>query len=98
MKKILSNNVIILVLAVAIGILLGKYVNNPAMLAAAQTIKSVSSQFIFFLVPLIVLAFVASAVTSLKSNATCLFLFAFMIAYLSSEASAMFSSSEQPRL
>lgn len=91
MKKILSNNVIILVLAVAIGILLGKYVNNPAMLAAAQTIKSVSSQFIFFLVPLIVLAFVASAVTSLKSNATCLFLFAFLIAYLSSEASAMFS-------
>ena len=91
MKKILSNNVIILVLAVAIGILLGKYVNNPAMLAVAQTIKSVSSQFIFFLVPLIVLAFVASAVTSLKSNATCLFLFAFLIAYLSSEASAMFS-------
>ena len=91
MKKILSNNVIILVLAVAIGILLGKYVNNPAMLAAAQTIKSVSSQFIFFLVPLIVLAFVASAVTSLKSNATCLILFAFLIAYLSSEASAMFS-------
>ena len=91
MKKILSNNVIILVLAVAIGILLGKYVNNPAMLAVAQTIKSVSSQFIFFLVPLFVLAFVASAVTSLKSNATCLFLFAFLIAYLSSEASAMFS-------
>ena len=91
MKKILSNNVIILVLAVAIGILLGKYVNNPAILAVAQTIKSVSSQFIFFLVPLIVLAFVASAVTSLKSNATCLFLFAFLIAYLSSEASAMFS-------
>ncbi len=91
MKKILSNNVIILVLAVAIGILLGKYVNNPAILVVAQTIKSVSSQFIFFLVPLIVLAFVASAVTSLKSNATCLFLFAFLIAYLSSEASAMFS-------
>ena len=41
--------------------------------------------------PLIVLAFVASAVTSLKSNATHLFLFAFLIAYLSSEASAMFS-------
>ena len=91
MRKILSNNVIILVLAVAVGILLGKYADNSAVLAAAQTIKSVSSQLIFFLVPLIVLAFVASAVTSLKSNATRLFLFAFLIAYLSSEASAMFS-------
>ena len=91
MRKILSNNVIILVLAVAVGILLGKYADNSAVLAAAQTIKSVSSQLIFFLVPLIVLAFVASAVTSLKSNATRLFLFAFLIAYLSSEASAVFS-------
>ena len=91
MKKFLSNNVVILVLAVAIGILLGKYADNPIVLAAAQIIKSVSSQLIFFLVPLIVLAFVASAVTSLKSNATRLFLFAFLIAYLSSESSALFS-------
>lgn len=91
MKKFLSNHVVILVLAVAIGILLGKFIDNPVVLAAAQITKSVSSQLIFFLVPLIVLAFVASAVTSLKSNATHLFLFAFLIAYLSSEASAMFS-------
>lgn len=48
MRKILSNNVIILVLAVAVGILLGKYADNSAVLAAAQTIKSVSSQLIFF--------------------------------------------------
>lgn len=91
MIKIFNNNIVILVLAVAIGILLGKYADFPIVLAAAQTIKSVSSQLIFFLVPLIVLAFVASAVTSLKSNATRLFLFAFLIAYLSSEVSAVFS-------
>ena len=78
MKKFLSNHVVILVLVVAIGILLGKFIDNPVVLAAAQITKSVSSQLIFFLVPLIVLAFVASAVTSLKSNATCLFLFAFL--------------------
>ncbi|MBR1410759.1 MAG: cation:dicarboxylase symporter family transporter [Prevotella sp.] len=91
MRKFLSNNVTILVLAVVIGILLGKYADHSVVLAAAQTIKSVSSQLIFFLVPLIVLAFVSSAVTSLRSNATSLFLFAFLIAYLSSEASALFS-------
>ena len=91
MIKIFSNNIVILVLAVAIGILLGKYADFPIVLAAAQTFKSVSSHLIFFLVPLIVLAFVASAVTSLKSNATRLFLFAFLIAYLSSEVSAVFS-------
>ena len=80
-----------LVLSVVIGVLLGKYFDNPVALTVFQTIKSVSSQLIFFLVPLIVLAFVSSAVTSLRSNATRLFLFAFLIAYVSSEASALFS-------
>ena len=79
------------VLSVVIGVLLGKYFDNPVALTVFQTIKSVSSQLIFFLVPLIVLAFVSSAVTSLRSNATRLFLFAFLIAYVSSEASALFS-------
>ena len=34
MKKFLSNHVVILVLAVAIGILLGKFIDNPVVLAA----------------------------------------------------------------
>ena len=91
MRKIFSHNIVFLVLSVVIGVLLGKYFDNPVALTVFQTIKSVSSQLIFFLVPLIVLAFVSSAVTSLRSNATRLFLFAFLIAYVSSEASALFS-------
>ena len=92
MKKLFRHNIVILVLAVVIGILLGKYVGSAAALSVVQSLKSITSQFIFFIVPLIVLAFVASAVTSIKSGgATRLFLFCFLVAYLSSEASAVFS-------
>lgn len=91
MKKILSNNIVILVFAVVLGILMGKYADYPLVLTTVQTIKSISSQIIFFLVPLIVLAFVSSAVTSLKNNATKLFLVSFLVAYLSSESAAFFS-------
>ena len=92
MKKLFRHNIVILVLAVVIGILLGKYVGSAAALSVVQSLKSITSQFIFFIVPLIVLAFVASAVTSIQSGgATRLVLFCFLVAYLSSEASAVFS-------
>lgn len=92
MKSVFSHNIVTLVLAVVVGILLGKYVESTPLLAVAQCLKAITSQVIFFLVPLIVLAFVASAVTSIRSGgATRLFLFCFVVAYISSEASAAFS-------
>lgn len=92
MKSVFSHNIVTLVLAVVVGILLGKYVESTPLLDVAQCLKAITSQVIFFLVPLIVLAFVASAVTSIRSGgATRLFLFCFVVAYISSEAAAAFS-------
>lgn len=93
MRKFLGHNIVILILAAATGIVLGRNISSMAVLSLVQIVKSISSQLIFFLVPLIIFAFVSSAVTSLKSNVTRLLVFAFCVAYLSSEASAFFSLS-----
>lgn len=83
-------NIIYILLAVLTGILLGE-VSSGDFMEAVLVAKNISGQVIFFLVPLIVLAFVTSAVTSLRQNATRLFLVALLVAFASSELSAGFS-------
>lgn len=91
MKKILSHNITIIILSVVVGILLGSTVENQTVLSFVQIVKQISSQVIFFLVPLIIFAFVSSSITSIKSNVTRLILFAFVLAYLSSVTAAFLS-------
>lgn len=89
LKKILSNTIVRLILAVLIGLLVGLVVNEP-VLKAVMIIKQITGQIIFFLVPLIILGFVAPSIARLKSNASKVLLFAFSIAYLSSVGAATF--------
>ena len=90
-RKIVSSQIVIILIAVVIGILLGKVVNEAIIGNIVMIIKHIAGQIIFFLVPLIVFAFVSSAIVSLKSNATQLLVFAFLVAYLSSEGAAFLS-------
>ena len=91
LKKIFSNTIVRLLLAVIIGLLVGLVVNEP-LLKAIMVVKRLSGQVIFFLVPLIILGFVAPSIARLKSNASKMLLFAFAIAYLSSVGAASFGA------
>ena len=69
LKKILSNTIVRLILAVLIGLLVGLAVNE-SVLKAVMIVKQITGQIIFFLVPLIILGFVAPSIARLKSNAS----------------------------
>ena len=58
LKKILSSTIIKLVLAVIAGILLG-FVVGEGFMNVVVTLKYILGQLIFFMVPLIILAFIA---------------------------------------
>jgi len=61
LKKILSNTIVRLILAVLIGLLVGLAVNE-SVLKAVMIVKQITGQIIFFLVPLIILGFVAPSI------------------------------------
>ena len=64
LKKFFSNTIVRLLLAVIIGLLAGLVVNEP-LLKAIMVVKQLSGQVIFFLVPLIILGFVAPSIARL---------------------------------
>ena len=61
LKKILSSTIIKLVLAVIAGILLG-FVVGEGFMNVVVTLKYILGQLIFFMVPLIILAFISSSI------------------------------------
>ena len=63
LKKILSSTIIKLVLAVIAGILLG-FVVGEGFMNVVVTLKYILGQLIFFMVPLIILAFISSSIAS----------------------------------
>ncbi len=79
-----------LVIGVAIGIGLGVAANETWM-NLVVTVQYVLNQLIVFCVPLIILGFIAPAITQLGQNATRLLGLAVTIAYLSSVGAALFS-------
>ena len=89
-KKIISNTIVILVLAVIIGILTGLFIPKAGM-KSVLVLKQISGQVIFFLVPMIIIGFVAPSIASLKGNVSRLIVFAFLLAYLSSVGAAFFA-------
>ncbi len=91
MKKFLKNTIVQLLIAVALGIAVGVYVDG-GVLAAIVSLKHISGQVIFFLVPLIILGFIAPSIAHLRSNASKMLLFAFGIAYLSSVGASLFGA------
>ena len=91
MKKFFNNTIVQLLVAVIVGIIAGFYIEG-SVLSAIVSIKHLSGQIIFFLVPLIILGFIAPSIAHLRSNASKMLLFAFGIAYLSSIGASFFGA------
>ena len=90
-KKIFSNTIIILLFSVIVGILVGFFIPEKGM-KIVLVIKQICGQIIFFLVPLIIVGFVAPSFASLKGNVSRLIILAFFLAYISSIGAAFFAS------
>ncbi|WP_297597982.1 dicarboxylate/amino acid:cation symporter [uncultured Cetobacterium sp.] len=91
MQKEKKDNLIIkLVFGVIAGLVIGLY-SNEAVIGIVQTIKFVLGQIISFTVPLIILGFIAPAITKMKSNASKMLGVMLLLAYLSSLGAAIFS-------
>lgn len=97
LKKLFKSTAARLILAIIIGIVLGFLIvpmSGYAKLVAVQIlliIKQITSQIIFFMVPMIIIGCVAPSITSFKGNATKLLFMTIGVAYLSSILAAMTS-------
>lgn len=87
MKRILSSTIFKLLLAVGVGIVLGLFVGEGFM-NIVVTVKYILGQLIFFMVPLIILAFVSSSIAKMKSKASRMLGWALGLAYVSSVGAA----------
>lgn len=87
MKKFLSSTIVKLLLAVIVGIVLGRFVGEGFM-NVIVTVKYVLGQLIFFMVPLIILAFISSSIAKMKGNASRMLGWALGLAYVSSVGAA----------
>lgn len=90
MEQILSNLTVRLVLGVVVGIFLGTFASEEVMTTVVP-VKYILGQIIFFMVPLIILGFVAPSITRLKNHASGLLSLALCLAYFSSVGSALFA-------
>ncbi|WFA08636.1 dicarboxylate/amino acid:cation symporter [Tissierella sp. Yu-01] len=91
MSKLKDNLIVKLLVAVIIGIILGSVVGE-GLIEILLTIKYIVGQFIFFCVPLVIIGFIAPAITSLKSNASKMLMAALAISYISSVGAALLST------
>lgn len=89
--KLRSNTIAILLLAIVVGILTGLFIPSSGM-ESLLVIKQLCGQVIFFLVPLIIVGFVAPSIASLKGSVSHIIGFAFAVAYLSSVGAAFFAA------
>lgn len=90
-KKILSNTTLRLIVAVLLGLLIGK-IANETVISIILPIKHVLGQIIFFLIPLLIFGFITPSITRLKKNASKLLTAALVLAYLSCVGSATFAA------
>ncbi len=90
MKKMLTSLPAKLLLGIIIGVILGLFVPQNVM-SVIVPIKNVLGQIINFIVPLIVIGFIAPSITKLGSNASKMLGVALFIAYISSLLAALLS-------
>lgn len=90
MRNIFSSTIFKLLLAVGIGILGGRYANEEVMNVVVSA-KHLLGQIIFFMIPLIVLAFVGHSVAQMRAGATRMLSAALIMAYVSSVGAAFFA-------
>jgi len=92
MKKFMSSLPAKLLLGILVGIVIG-LVAPESVMKVLVPIKNIMGQVINFIVPLIVIGFIAPSITKLGSNATKLLGVALIIAYASSVLAALLSMS-----
>ena len=92
MKKLLSSLPAKLLLGIVVGIVIG-LVAPESVMTVLVPIKNIMGQIISFIVPLIVIGFIAPSITKLGNNATKLLGVALILAYVSSVLAALLSMS-----
>ena len=90
MKKILSSLPAKLLIGIIVGIIVGLVAPEEFMVVLVP-IKNILSQVINFIVPLIVIGFIAPSITKLGSNASRMLGVAIVLAYVSSVLAALVS-------
>ena len=90
MKKILTSLPAKLLLGIIVGIVIGLIVPE-SVLKVLVPIKNIMGQLINFIVPLIVIGFIAPSITKLGGNASRLLGVALIVAYVSSVLAALLS-------
>lgn len=100
-KKKFNSTLLWLVAGLVVGIILGSFIGEGPM-EAVLVVRQICGQIVFFIVPLIIIGFIAPSISSLKDNATKVLLLAFGVAYLSTIGASVFamgvSYSVLPRL
>ena len=91
MKKLFSSLPAKLLIGIVIGIIVGLIVPESVMVVLVP-IKNIMGQVISFIVPLIVIGFIAPSITKLGNNASKLLGVALIIAYASSVLAAFLST------
>ena len=90
MAKVKDSLIIKLLLGVVVGLVVGLYCNET-VIGLINTVKFLLGQVIFFTVPLIILGFIAPAITQMKSNASKMLAVMIGLAYTSSVGAAFMS-------
>ena len=90
MKKLLTSLPAKLLIGIIVGIIFGLLVPESVM-AVLVPIKNILGQVINFIVPLIVIGFIAPSITKLGSNASRMLGVALVLAYVSSVLAALLS-------
>ncbi|MCQ8212965.1 dicarboxylate/amino acid:cation symporter [Cetobacterium somerae] len=85
-----DNLILKLIFGVIAGLIIGLF-SSESVIGIIQTIKFILGQIISFTVPLIILGFIAPAITKMKSNASKMLIAMLILAYLSSLGAAIFS-------
>lgn len=91
MKKFFKSTIVQLLIAVVLGVVIGLFIEGGA-LNVIVSLKHLAGQIIFFLVPLIIIGFIAPSIAHLSSNASKMILFAFALAYISSIGASFFGA------
>ncbi|MGL5681973.1 MAG: dicarboxylate/amino acid:cation symporter [Marinifilaceae bacterium] len=89
-KKVMSSTLFKLIMGVVIGLIAGRFVGEGFM-NVIVSLKYMLGQFVFFMVPLIILSFISSSIAKMGANASKLLGWALCIAYLSSICAAFMS-------
>lgn len=96
-NKLLKSTAFVLIIAILIGSIVGfgiKFLPEDAIIVAREilmSLKTLTGQIIFFMVPLLIIGCVTPSITRLSSNVSRLLVFTITLAYLSSIFAAMFS-------